>query len=91
MSDATPPGGMPDAAAPGTDRWWDGTAWTAHTRPDTAAPQQPVPPPYMGHGRSGGGGGGDGPPLSRMDTLTQGIRPIDDSETSGGVGSSVAP
>ncbi|MGW3654632.1 hypothetical protein ACWD6R_02460 [Streptomyces sp. NPDC005151] len=64
-------------------------------RPDTAAPQQPVPPPYMNHGSCGGGGGGDagpdGPPRSLMDTLTQGIRPIDDSEPSGGVGSSVAP
>ncbi|MFE2091271.1 DUF2510 domain-containing protein [Streptomyces sp. NPDC059460] len=58
MSDATPPGWYPDAAAPGTDRWWDGTAWTAHTRPDTAAPQQPVPPPYTSHGSSGDGGGG---------------------------------
>ncbi|MFJ2706941.1 hypothetical protein ACIO3R_27590 [Streptomyces sp. NPDC087428] len=35
--------------------------------------------------------GPDGPRLSLMDTLTQGIRPIGDSETSGGVGSSVAP
>ncbi|MFE7354916.1 hypothetical protein ACFU8Q_17375 [Streptomyces sp. NPDC057543] len=35
--------------------------------------------------------GPDGPPLSLMDTITEGIRPIDDSETSGGVGSSVAP
>lgn len=35
--------------------------------------------------------GPDGPPLSLMDTLTRAIRPIDDSETGGGVGSSVAP
>ena len=35
--------------------------------------------------------GADGPPLSLMDTLTRAIRPIDDSGTSGGVGSSVAP
>ncbi|WP_326735205.1 DUF2510 domain-containing protein [Streptomyces sp. NBC_01022] len=35
--------------------------------------------------------GPDGPPLALMDTLTRGIRPIGDSETSGGVGSSVAP
>ncbi|MCT2547928.1 DUF2510 domain-containing protein [Streptomyces atratus] len=43
MSNATPPGWYPDAAAPGTDRWWDGTAWTAHTRP-AAAPQAFGPP-----------------------------------------------
>ncbi|MFF2408033.1 hypothetical protein [Streptomyces sp. NPDC058092] len=35
--------------------------------------------------------GPDGPPLALMDTITEGIRPIDDSGTSGGVGSSVAP
>ncbi|WP_413753922.1 hypothetical protein [Streptomyces sp. R-74717] len=35
--------------------------------------------------------GPDGPPLSLMDTITEEIRPIDDSGTSGGVGSSVAP
>ncbi|MFB6874091.1 DUF2510 domain-containing protein [Streptomyces sp. NPDC056323] len=43
MSNATPPGWYPDAATPGTDRWWDGTAWTAHTRP-AAAPQVFGPP-----------------------------------------------
>ncbi|WP_410090078.1 hypothetical protein [Streptomyces sp. OR43] len=35
--------------------------------------------------------GPDGPPLALMDTLTQGIRPIGDSGTGGGVGSSVGP
>ncbi|MFD8691190.1 DUF2510 domain-containing protein [Streptomyces sp. NPDC059651] len=35
--------------------------------------------------------GPDGPPLSLMDTLTKGIRPIGDSGTGGGVGSSLAP
>ncbi|MGW2474950.1 DUF2510 domain-containing protein [Streptomyces sp. NPDC001665] len=41
MSCPTPPGWYPDTAAPGTERWWDGTAWTAHTR----APAAPVPVP----------------------------------------------
>lgn len=63
MSNATPPGWYPDAGAPGTERWWDGTAWTAHTRPlGAVAPVAhqayasgefgaPRPP----RGRSGGG------------------------------------
>ncbi|MET7861155.1 DUF2510 domain-containing protein [Streptomyces sp. NPDC005318] len=56
MSNATPPGWYPDTSAPGTDRWWDGSAWTAHTRANTPAPQQPVLPPYASGGSGGGGG-----------------------------------
>ncbi|MFF9352199.1 DUF2510 domain-containing protein [Streptomyces sp. NPDC014734] len=55
MSNATPPDWYPDAATPGTERWWDGTAWTAHTRPVPAADGfgPPVPPPAAGTGRTG--------------------------------------
>ncbi|MEK8142452.1 DUF2510 domain-containing protein [Streptomyces sp. M10(2022)] len=63
MSNATPPGWYPDVGTPGTERWWDGTAWTAHTRPLAAAqpgpyqqrfgaPQYPSPLPR----RAGSGG-----------------------------------
>ncbi|WP_406098532.1 DUF2510 domain-containing protein [Streptomyces sp. NBC_01013] len=54
MSNATPPGWYPDTAAPGHERWWDGTAWTGHTRTHPAATQQ------SGPGRGAGGGGGTG-------------------------------
>ncbi|MGW3654631.1 DUF2510 domain-containing protein [Streptomyces sp. NPDC005151] len=40
-SDGTPPGRYPDAAAPGTDRWWDGTAWTARTPPHRSSRSRP--------------------------------------------------
>ncbi|MFD0313847.1 DUF2510 domain-containing protein [Streptomyces flavalbus] len=35
--------------------------------------------------------GEDGPPLTDMDRITEGIRPIGDADTGGGVGSSIGP
>jgi hypothetical protein len=35
--------------------------------------------------------GDDGPPLSDMDKITEGIRPVGDADTGGGVGSSIGP
>ncbi|MFF1923469.1 DUF2510 domain-containing protein [Streptomyces sp. NPDC058221] len=61
MSNATPPGWYPDTAAPGNERWWDGTAWTAHTRPYAPATHQfaPAQPGHpAGPGRGSGGGRG---------------------------------
>ncbi|MFE7141696.1 DUF2510 domain-containing protein [Streptomyces sp. NPDC057644] len=64
MSYATPPGWYPDTGAPGTERWWDGTAWTAHTRPLAAAPAAPegfgppsLPLPHQRGPQDGSGGG----------------------------------
>ncbi|MFJ8860588.1 DUF2510 domain-containing protein [Streptomyces sp. NPDC102451] len=44
MTNATPPGWYPDVNVPGTERWWDGTAWTGYTR-SVAATQPVVPAP----------------------------------------------
>ncbi|MEU8770367.1 DUF2510 domain-containing protein [Streptomyces griseus] len=68
MSHATPPGWYPDTGAPGLELWWDGTAWTAHTRRPgaaQAAPEQPPAPaafgpPSLPHQRGPGGGSGGG-------------------------------
>jgi hypothetical protein len=35
--------------------------------------------------------GADGPPLTDMDRITKGIRPVGDADTGGGVGSSIGP
>ncbi|MFF3380179.1 DUF2510 domain-containing protein [Streptomyces sp. NPDC002680] len=48
MSTTPPPGWYRDPAAPHTERWWGGTAWTDHWR----TPEAPPPPP-----QPGGGGG----------------------------------
>ncbi|WP_406150530.1 DUF2510 domain-containing protein [Streptomyces sp. NBC_01012] len=52
MSNATPPGWYPDVNTPGTERWWDGTAWTGHARP-TAVTQPSGLQPQAAHGSAG--------------------------------------
>ncbi|MFG2172961.1 DUF2510 domain-containing protein [Streptomyces niveus] len=50
MSMTTPPGWYADHGVPGTERWWDGNAWTAHTRPaggSVPSYQQGYQPPYQ--------------------------------------------
>ncbi|MBT2389312.1 DUF2510 domain-containing protein [Streptomyces sp. ISL-1] len=45
MSMTTPAGWYPDPNVPGSERWWDGAAWSAHTRPVQAhAPVQAQAP-----------------------------------------------
>ncbi|MEU1279850.1 DUF2510 domain-containing protein [Streptomyces sp. NPDC005805] len=64
MSMTTPPGWYPDAQAPGTERWWDGTAWTAHVRQAPAGPEAPGAAGGFGAPQPGaaGAGPGFGPP-----------------------------
>jgi hypothetical protein len=38
------PGWYPDGSTPGVVRWWDGTAWTEHTR---SADGTSAPPPTV--------------------------------------------
>ncbi|OKJ96923.1 hypothetical protein AMK26_29220 [Streptomyces sp. CB03234] len=40
MSMTTPPGWYPDPGNPAVEHWWDGTAWTGHTRPAGGAPKR---------------------------------------------------
>ncbi|MEE1800081.1 DUF2510 domain-containing protein [Streptomyces sp. JV176] len=49
----TPPVRYPDQHVPSTERRWNGTAWTAHTRPLGASRASPGTP---------GGSGGRGSP-----------------------------
>ncbi|MFI2781742.1 DUF2510 domain-containing protein [Streptomyces sp. ALB3] len=56
MSNATPPGWYP--GVPGTERWWDGTAWTVHTRPAAVTRPVGLHPPYVPHGSGDATGGG---------------------------------
>ncbi|NUK12243.1 DUF2510 domain-containing protein [Streptomyces lunaelactis] len=66
MSMTTPAGWYPDPSVPSTERWWDGTAWTAHTRPVQAhAPAvgsgpQTAPLQQSTMPANTGGGGGKG-------------------------------
>ncbi|MFC8700500.1 DUF2510 domain-containing protein [Streptomyces parvus] len=65
MSYATPPGWYPDTGTPGLERWWDGTAWTAHTRPSAAGPaasHQPPAPADPAPAQSGPAGFGPADP-----------------------------
>ncbi|RFU86418.1 DUF2510 domain-containing protein [Streptomyces triticagri] len=69
MSMSTPPGWYPDPSGPSLERWWDGSAWTPHTRaaqagtptpamPGTPPPGQPPTPvqPGAGPGQFGDSG-----------------------------------
>nr|WSZ95159.1 DUF2510 domain-containing protein [Streptomyces sp. NBC_00857] len=60
MSMTTPPGWYPDPAVPSTERWWDGTSWTGHTRPPAGAVMPPAVTPVPAGAGTGGSGGGGG-------------------------------
>ncbi|MFD3516470.1 DUF2510 domain-containing protein [Streptomyces sp. NPDC058657] len=54
MSMTTPPGWYQDPSAPAQERWWDGSAWSAHTRApggqEPAVPQPGPAQPPQGYG-----------------------------------------
>ncbi|MGW0791261.1 DUF2510 domain-containing protein [Streptomyces sp. NPDC002911] len=55
MSNPTPPGWYRDVNVPGTERWWDGTAWTGYTRSAAVTQQLSAPHPPGDPVRGGGG------------------------------------
>ncbi|MFD6132579.1 DUF2510 domain-containing protein [Streptomyces diastaticus] len=65
MNTPTPPPGWyvdPAAPPPAVERWWDGTGWTAHTRPPAAEDAPGPAAPRPGAPSVAGAGGGFGPP-----------------------------
>ncbi|MEO6987268.1 MAG: CD225/dispanin family protein [Aquihabitans sp.] len=55
----TPANWYPNPEDPGTERWWDGAAWTDATRPVASWPAPTPPPPNFG---ASGGAPGYQPP-----------------------------
>lgn len=75
MSDGPIPGWYPDPQNPSGQRWWDGTAWTAHTTAATAGGQtvgsttpyvRNLPPSGAGRGLYRRSGSADRTALSAM-------------------------